>query len=209
EEGDVVGQIAENSLEMIVNTFAVFRIGAIYSPLSTSFSLSEIYYRVEHSGMKAVLADQNNLRRLKEMSNDSKNSFIVLPVSFEGKSEQFVPIPYITNDQPALLLYTSGSTGLPKGCLLSEKNLLVNATQVINRTLLTERDRILHQMPLHHTNGINNNLIAPFLIGAQVVLGSNFFAPNLFNTIQSERPTLFTGVPTMFYRLLKETVPDN
>src|SRR5699024_3230034 len=79
EEGDVVGQIAENSLEMIVNTFAVFRIGAIYSPLSTSFSLSEIYYRVEHSGMKAVLADQNNLRRLKEMSNDSKNSFIVLP----------------------------------------------------------------------------------------------------------------------------------
>ncbi|MEH7379189.1 class I adenylate-forming enzyme family protein [Bacillus sp. JJ1533] len=207
--GDIVGQVAENSFEMIVNIFAVFRIGAVYCPLSRYFSMSELTYRIEHSGLNAVIADEENYQRVSEIANTSSNhDFMVLPVNLKDDFIQNVPLPDVKSEQPILLLYTSGSTGLPKGCLLSEKNLLVNATQVINRTQLTREDRILHQMPLHHTNGINNNLIAPFLAGAQVVLGPRFYAPELFSILQKERPTYFTGVPTMYYRLIKEPIPE-
>jgi acyl-CoA synthetase (AMP-forming)/AMP-acid ligase II len=139
-----------------------------------------------------------------------KESNVIIPIySVSPLEEKHHPvhIPLISDDEPALLLYTSGSTGLPKGVLLSEKNLVTNALQVIERTNLTSEDCILHQMPLHHTNGINNNLIAPFLAGAKVVLGPRFHAETLFSLIEIERPTYFTGVPTMYWRLTQQNVP--
>lgn len=88
--------------------------------------------------------------------------------------------------------------------LLSEANLLANAAQVAARTGLTADDRILHVMPLHHTNGINNNLIAPMMRGVEVVLTEGFRAETFFRTVAAERPTYFTGVPTMYWRLLQQ-----
>lgn len=77
-------------------------------------------------------------------------------------------------DDDAMLLFTSGSTGGPKAVRLSHGNLLANAFGVIERTGVTRSDRLLHAMPLHHTNGINNQLIAPFACGASVVMLERF-----------------------------------
>ena len=79
----------------------------------------------------------------------------------------------------AMMQFTSGSTGLPKGALLSHGNLLQHARGIIERTALTAADRLLHVMPLHHTNGVNNQLIAPFLAGASVVLMERFRAEDI------------------------------
>ena len=97
---------------------------------------------------------------------------------------------------------TSGSTGEARGVVLTHGNLLCNARGVVARTGITPADRLLHLMPLHHTNGVNNQLIAPFLAGAAVVLADRFRAEAVEDQIAEHGVTYLTGVPTMYSRML-------
>lgn len=108
----------------------------------------------------------------------------------------------LTRSDLAMMQSTSGSTGVAKGVLLSHGNLLSNADGVIKHTGITPSDRLLHVMPLHHTNGINNQVIAPLLAGASVVLIDRFRADHLETQIARWTPTYFTAVPTMYARVL-------
>ena len=108
----------------------------------------------------------------------------------------------LTTADPAMVQLTSGSTGEAKGVVLTHGNLLCNARGIIGRTGLTPADRLLHLMPLHHTNGVNNQLIAPFLAGATVVLADRFRAEAVEDQIAEYRVTCLTGVPTMYSRML-------
>jgi acyl-CoA synthetase (AMP-forming)/AMP-acid ligase II len=110
-------------------------------------------------------------------------------------------------DDDALLVLTSGSTGHPKAVLLTHSNLLSNTRGIVERTAITPADRVLHNMPMHHTNGVNNQLIVPWACGASVVLLEHFRAETFFAEITRHRPTYFTGVPTHYSRLLACTPP--
>ena len=102
-----------------------------------------------------------------------------------------------------MMQFTSGSTtGRPRGVLLSHRSLLRHAGGIIERTRLTAADRLLHVMPLHHTNGVNNQLIAPFLAGAAVILAGRFRPEDVEDQIAEQRITYLTGVPTMYARML-------
>jgi acyl-CoA synthetase (AMP-forming)/AMP-acid ligase II len=107
----------------------------------------------------------------------------------------------------ALLVMTSGSTGAPKAVLLTHGNLLSNAYGVAERTGVTPEDRLLHLLPLHHTNGTNNLLIVPFCRGASVAMLERFQAETFFHEIAAHRPTYVTGVATHYSRLLAHTPP--
>ena len=102
----------------------------------------------------------------------------------------------------ALLLFTSGSSGKPKGVLQSHLGLVTNATGVIAHTGLDASDRLLHVMPLHHTNGVNNQIIAPLLAGSTVILAERFKAEKMPRLMEVHEPTIITGVPTMYSRML-------
>ncbi len=108
-------------------------------------------------------------------------------------------------DDPALLLFTSGSTGVSKGVLQSHRGLAANAAGVLAHTGLTPADRLLHLMPMVHTNGINNQLIVPLLAGASVFVAPRFRADDMPSTFDRVRPTIVTGVPTMYARMLPLT----
>jgi acyl-CoA synthetase (AMP-forming)/AMP-acid ligase II len=105
-------------------------------------------------------------------------------------------------DDLAMMQFTSGSTGRPKGVLLTHGNLLCNAEGIIAHTGLGPGDRLLHVMPLHHTNGVNNQLVAPFIAGASVALVERFRAEEAAGHIARFAPTYMTGVPTMYSRML-------
>lgn len=100
------------------------------------------------------------------------------------------------------LLFTSGSSGKPKGVLQNHRGMLANAVGVAGGTGLSPADRLLHLMPLHHTNGVNNQLLAPLLAGSSIVLASRFKAERMPELLARYRPTLVTGVPTMYARML-------
>ena len=108
----------------------------------------------------------------------------------------------LTTADPAMLQLTSGSTGEAKGVVLTHGNLICNARGIVARTGITPADRLLHLMPFHHTNGVNNQLIAPFLAGAAVVLADRFRAEAVEDQIAEYGVTYLTGVPTMYARML-------
>ena len=110
-------------------------------------------------------------------------------------------------DDDAVLISTTGSTGASKAVLLTHGNLLSNARGVAERTGITPGDRVLHMMPMHHTNGVNNLLIVPLACGASVVLLERFHAGTFFDEIATHRPTYITGVATHYSRLLAHTPP--
>ena len=113
----------------------------------------------------------------------------------------------IGRDDDALLIMTSGSTGAPKAVLLTHKNLLSNAYGVVERTGVTPEDRVLHLLPLYHTNGINNLLIVPFCRGASALMLERFQAETFFDEVAALRPTYITAVATHYSRLLAHTPP--
>jgi len=113
----------------------------------------------------------------------------------------------IGRNDDALLVMTSGSTGVPKAVLLTHGNLLSNAYGIAERTGITPDDRLLHVLPLYHTNGTNNLLIVPFCCGASVVVLGRFHAETFFQEIATHRPTYITGVATHYSRLLAHTPP--
>ncbi len=108
----------------------------------------------------------------------------------------------LTSADPAMLQLTSGSTGEAKGVVLTHGNLICNAGGIVARTGITPADRLLHLMPLHHTNGVNNQLLAPFFAGAAVVLADRFLAEAVEDQIAEYGVTYLTGVPTMYSRML-------
>jgi acyl-CoA synthetase (AMP-forming)/AMP-acid ligase II len=113
----------------------------------------------------------------------------------------------LTRDDDAVLLSTTGSTGTAKAILLTHGNLLSNTRGVAERTGVTPEDRVLHLLPLHHTNGVNNLLIVPLACGAAVVMLERFHAETFFDEIAALRPTYITGVATHYSRLLAHTPP--
>lgn len=113
----------------------------------------------------------------------------------------------LSADDDAMLLFTSGSTGKPKGVLLRHGNLVCNAKGVLKHTGVKASDRLLHVMPHYHTNGVNNQLIVPFLAGAGVILVERFRAEEAVALLRDHEATYMTGVPTMYARMLPHVVP--
>ena len=112
----------------------------------------------------------------------------------------FSPSPTLAD--LAMVQLTSGSTGAARGVVLTHGNLICNARGIVARTGITPADRLLHLMPLHHTNGVNNQLIAPLLAGATVVLADRFRPEAVEGRIEEYGVTCLTGVPTMYSRML-------
>jgi fatty-acyl-CoA synthase len=107
-------------------------------------------------------------------------------------------------DEPINLQYTSGTTGFPKGALLSHRNLLLNGWYVGDRQLLGPGDRVCSPVPLYHCFGCVIGVVATMLHGAALLVPSEYFTPgDTLDCIEAERATAIYGVPTMFIALLE------
>lgn len=185
----------------VLGLLAAMRSGAVPCVLEPRIALPQIEALLKTTGMKWLLVDED--RRPEALSLAARHSLAVVQFSPSGGADGYMD-ERLQPDDHALLLFTSGSTGKPKGVLLSHRNLLANAAGIIERTAVSAADRLLHVMPLHHTNGINNQILVPLLAGASVALMEKFRAEEIYAQIEAYRPTYLTGVPTMFSRILAE-----
>lgn len=172
--------------------------GAIPCVIEPRIPLDELQTRLSAVDMRWLLVDDDLWSEARRLTG--RLSVHLARLSFDHHAAYFDES--LEPEDGALLLFTSGSTGRPKGVLLSHRNLLTNAAGVIERTGLAETDRLLHVMPLHHVNGLNNQLIVPLLAGASIALMDRFRAEEVLEQIELYRPTYLTGVPTMFSRLI-------
>ncbi len=193
----LVALAMERSIDSVIALLGLMAAGACPCPLEPRLTPAEIHERLRAVGVDTVLVDAANESNVAPAGGLRVLRADMLPAAQAHWSEEIQP------EDPGLLLFTSGSTGRPKGVLLSHKGLLNNARGVIPLTELNQRDKLLHVMPLYHTNGLNNQLFSPFLAGAHVVLADRFRAADMPQLMNLHRPTIITGVPTMYSRMLE------
>ena len=209
--GDRVALQAQNRVEWAVVQMATLLCGAIFVPLNTHLGAEETQYVLEHSGSRAVFLSNRfrshgylqNLQGVRNRLPDLQHVIVLDESAYgcldyaglDGPVTSF-PEPGVEDD--AALLYTSGTTGFPKGALLSHGAMLHVARQTAQRLLLTGSDRWTSIIPLFHCAGCIMNLMGCMVAGACYVGVSAFDPVLMFRVIQDEKCTALSGVPTSF-----------
>lgn len=196
--GDRVAIAMTRSARLAIGILGVMAAGACPCPLEPRLGAEEAQRRTRVAGLGWLLTDPESEEEAADCGIPDHRRLV-----FRGERDDAA---YWTNEispeSDGFLLFTSGSSGKPKGVLQNHRGMLVNTLGVIRRTALDGADRLLHVMPLHHTNGVNNQLLAPLLAGSAVLLANRFRAEQMPELIARYRPTIVTGVPTMFARML-------
>lgn len=199
--GERVGLVAGRTADAVAGFFGILAAGGAACVLDPRLSAAELAARTRSADIRWLLSDSEHAALAA-----SAAPRVQLGVD-EARNGAPRTVTDLTPDDDALLVSTTGSTSAPKAVLLTHGNLLSNARGVAERTGVTPADRLLHVLPLYHTNGVNNLLIVPFCCGASAVMLERFDATTFFDEIAYHRPTYITGVATHYSRLLGHTPP--
>ena len=205
--GDRVAMQTEKSPEALALYAAVLRAGAVFLPLNTAYTAAEIAYFVEDAKPAVFVCDSKTAMHVRPLAN--KHGFTAAELNADGSgdfpSAQSASDDNFQNakrgeDDTASILYTSGTTGRPKGAMLSHKNLLSNALALADIWRFSENDVLLHMLPLFHVHGLytaTNTVVAGG--GAMLFLPKFDAAAACLNM---PKATAMMGVPTYYTRLL-------
>ncbi|MGF6303332.1 MULTISPECIES: class I adenylate-forming enzyme family protein [Paraburkholderia] len=200
-QGEVLAIAMGRSIEAVVLLLAAIRAGLCPCVFEPKLPPEEIDERLGLVRAKWLTFDTENSDLVKSL----KTPAVTVDFSVLSAPTSVVPARTVDPHSPALLLFTSGSTGRPKAVQLTQAALLNNALGVIEHTGLSVQDRLLHVMPIYHTNGVNNQLFAPLLAGAVVIFSQRSRAEDMPALMERHHPTIMTGVPTMYSRMLSQT----
>ena len=202
--GDLVGVPASRSVDSVARFLGVMQAGGCPCFVEPGLTPKALSRRAHAVGMRRIVVEESSEAMARDLEHGGLQVRRVADLLRESRASGSAGVIHesLGPTDLAMLQLTSGSTGLPKGALLTHGNLLRHAEGIIERTALTAADRLLHVMPLHHTNGVNNQLIAPFLAGASVVLAARFRPEDVEDQIADYGITYLTGVPTMYSRTL-------
>jgi acyl-CoA synthetase (AMP-forming)/AMP-acid ligase II len=193
----LAGILAERGVESTAAFFGLMEAGFCPAFLDPQMPLPTLAACMDSVSMRVLLTD-----KALDRSSFVAGTRIYSPAACFATKNGKTRLPVPKKDSPAMMLFTSGSTGAAKGIVLSYENLDSNAAGIIAMTGITPEDRLLHVMPLYHTNGINNQLIAPLLVGATIILADRFRPEQVPSLLERHAITYMTGTPTHYSRIL-------
>ena len=195
EPGDRVGLLLPNSVEFATAYFAVLRAGLVALPLNTAYTADELVFQVTDAGAGLVITDGGR----------TVGDVDVLHIDADGWNDAVArpadPVEHVTGAEDlAVLLYTSGTTGRPKGAMLSHRALLANLDQLsrITPPVAAADDVTLLVLPLFHVYGLNAGLGMTAYVGATGVLADRFDPVETLATVRDEHVTNIVGAPPMY-----------
>jgi malonyl-CoA/methylmalonyl-CoA synthetase len=206
--GDRVAVQVEKSVANIVLYLGTVRAGAVYLPLNTAYTLNELDYFIGDAEPSLVVCDPAKAEglapiaakvkaKVETLGPDGKGS---LTEAAEKASSEFATVSR-ANDDLAAILYTSGTTGRSKGAMLTHDNLASNSLSLVGYWRFTDKDVLIHALPIYHTHGL--------FVATNVTLfsrASMIFLPKLDPDLIIKlmaRATVLMGVPTFYTRLLQ------
>jgi len=207
QPGDRVGVMLPNVPQFPVAYYGVLRAGGVVVPMNVLLKRREIAFYLEDSGTKFLLAWHGFAAEARGGADDAEAEPIeVEPDAFAELLAGVDPTPRlaeVADDDTAVILYTSGTTGKPKGAELTHANLLANADVCMRTTSeIGPGDVVFGGLPLFHSFGQTVAMNASLKVGACLSLVPKFDPGEALETIQRDRVTHFYGVPTMFGALL-------
>jgi len=192
--GDVVAILSNNHAEYVRLAFAVIGIGSILLPLNTRLTHDELGYQLRSTDTQCLIVSD-------EISIPTTDVPTLTFRQFHALTGRDGTPRSPSGQAPAVIMFTSGTSGKPKGAVLTHDNLIANAVATHQRLNMNDGDHWLCTLPLYHVGGLTI-LIRCFLLGAVVSLLPRFDL-NMVHQILCERNiTLISLVPTMLYRLL-------
>jgi fatty-acyl-CoA synthase len=215
EPGDRVGLLAHNRIELLDVFLAAGSSGIVVVPIGTRLTAREVAHIVSDSGLRALVHDGDlaevagNLRELVEVEHwvaldePEAHDLAYEAVLAEGDGFEWTPIR-CDPEHPYCLLYTSGTTGAPKGVITPHRMVAFNGYNTVVSWQLRSDDVSPVFTPLYHAGGLGAFLIPIFTVGGTIVLHHQFDPDEVWRAIERERCTVVLGVPTI-WKLLMET----
>jgi long-chain acyl-CoA synthetase len=223
KQGDHVALLLGNSPHFVISLYGALRLGATVIPVNPIYTPDEIGYILNNGDVKVVIALDLAIPLVEKMhhslpkiehyifcetdSNTSVESKIENLLGY-SKMKSFSEVsaagdvtfkgPELKDDDTAIILYTSGTTGKPKGAMLSHMNLYSNAKDVSEYLKMSPDDRIVTVLPMFHVFCLTVALNAPLLSGATLLIAPKFSPKEIFDLIKENQATVFAGVPTMY-----------
>jgi malonyl-CoA/methylmalonyl-CoA synthetase len=208
--GDRISVQVHKSIENMCIYLACLRGGLVFHPLNPSYTANEVKYFLENAKPFVIICDPSKFDMMRKLSEPTDIKHIyTLDSHGNGQFSEATNLcsPNFNTvsrekDDLAALLYSSGTTGLPKGIMLTHTNLLTNAECLVEYWGFSEKDRLLHVLPIFHVHGLFVALNCILLTGG-TMRWADKFTPNYVNQYLSEC-TVMMGVPTYYTRLLSD-----
>ncbi|HEX6676515.1 MAG TPA: AMP-binding protein [Actinomycetes bacterium] len=197
--GDRLVCSAATSVELVAVHLAALRLGLVVVPANPAYSERELAHLVGDAEPRAALVDDAS--RAAMVGRAAGGEALLLTPEVDLPGGPAAELDHAGPDDPALICYTSGTTGAPKGAVLSHGNVLAGAEAVRLAWRWSEADRLVLSLPLFHVHGLAVGLHGTLLAGASAVLLPRFDADAVLGAVAEHRATLFFGVPTMYARL--------
>lgn len=222
KKGDRVMVSLPNWYEFVVIYFALAKLGVIAVPCNTRYRQDELIYILENSGSKAMFVGKNFgfLDTFKEYLNNVDSSleeiFTVRIKDSEllsytdliekGHQKEVVEVDIVPEEDVFTILYTSGTTGKPKGAMLTHENVVFSSRLTVNALKCTEQDVFLLPVPVFHVFGLVPGILSAVSVGSKITFIEEYKAGDVLKLIEQEKVTVHYGVPTMF--ILELNHPD-
>ncbi|CAM5347034.1 acyl-CoA synthetase [Streptomyces canus] len=205
--GDRVAYLGPNHPSYLETLFAAGSLGAVFVPLNTRLAGPEIGYQLSDSGARALVYGPSHAGLVAGLPGSTDvRTYVEVGAEYEQLLGESAAEPIdepVTADDTCIIMYTSGTTGRPKGAMLTHGNLTWNAINVLVDTDLIADERALVSAPLFHTAGLNMLTLPVLLKGGTCVLVEAFEPNATFDLIEQHRITFMFGVPTMFEQVAR------
>ena len=217
-KGDRVALYLRNRPEFVIAYLAALEAGAIMVPINLRYRRRELSHILDDAEPSLLISEDEQLPILDELASDGARPRALSADQAdvwlrEADADAFSPPQPPRAEDPALIMYTSGTTGASKGAVLSHNHVLATVTGLLSAWAWEADDRLLLSLPLFHTHGLVVGLHCALAMGAATLLRTGFEPAETVETLSRGRATLFFAVPTIYTRLVDllaqtEPAPD-
>jgi fatty-acyl-CoA synthase len=212
--GDRVAFLGMNHPDLLYLFFSCARLGAIFLPLNWRLAVPEHLFILKDATAKLLICDAEFKEHADKLRDDLPDCDFISS-DFEADNwhnlnkdllitEGDNSNPHVTLETPFLLVYTSGTTGRPKGAILTQNAIQTNAHNSIHYSGMTDTDHILTALPMFHVGGLNIHTTPAFYAGATVTIHRRFNPEEILRSIQTENPTLLVLVPATIQAVISQ-----
>jgi malonyl-CoA/methylmalonyl-CoA synthetase len=212
KKGERVILLMSKSIEQVILHLGIQKVGAISVILNPGFKKNEMDFSLKDTGAKIIFAGKKEGALIQSINKKGLTFFVdtETPFSedklFPKSSDQICDAEGGPHD-PAILIYTSGTTAQPKGAILTQRNLIQDAMNIIQVWEITERDVLCHALPLFHVHGLCFALHTSLIAGVKMVMCDEFSPDTVIDILSHQEGelacTIFMGVPTMYSRMIE------
>ncbi|TLS38273.1 acyl-CoA synthetase [Pseudalkalibacillus caeni] len=202
-KGDRVALLSPNDVSYFDLFFACGKLGAIFVPMNWRLAGEELEYILSdceprvlfyHKEVRNIIMGLKRRSLVEVTGNEYKT---IMKIGFQNYEEQWVG-----ENDPVAILYTGGTTGKPKGVVLTHQNIFYNMINTITSWSLTSSDATLTYLPMFHTGGLNALSMPVLHVGGKVIIGRKFNPEEAIQRINNEKCTVILLVPTMYHSLI-------